>query len=177
MLRFSALGWPNEQKFGELLTWPKVITPSKNWTNLSMESWETQHLKAKNTNLNLNAGHCPSPSSTRSSQGLITRYVGQQPLGGSVVLSGASLWRLGWDTVLFAYKVHGYKALPPSYMVNYLVVPTKTMFTQWCIFLSQKVREISRFFVAPPTRVRPRPPRNISRAKFKFLLINLHHWV
>ena len=32
-------------------------------------------------------------------------------------------------------------------------------YTQWCIFLSQEVREISRFFVAPPTRVRPRPPR------------------
>ena len=47
--------------------------------------------------------------------------------------------------------------------------------TQWCRFLSQEVREISRIFVAPPTRVRPRPPRDISRAKFKFLLINLHH--
>ena len=49
--------------------------------------------------------------------------------------------------------------------------------TQWCRFLSQEVSEISRFFVAPPTRVRPRPPRDISRAKFKFLLINLQHWV
>ena len=47
--------------------------------------------------------------------------------------------------------------------------------TQWCIFLSQEVSEISRFFIAPPTRVRPRPPRDISPAKFKFLLINLHH--
>ena len=47
--------------------------------------------------------------------------------------------------------------------------------TQWCRFLSQEVREISRFFVAPPMRVRPRPPRDISRTKFKFLLINLHH--
>ena len=49
--------------------------------------------------------------------------------------------------------------------------------TQWCIFLSQEVREISRFFVAPPMRVRPRPPRGISSARFEFLLINLHHWV
>ena len=47
--------------------------------------------------------------------------------------------------------------------------------TQWCIFLSQEVREISRFFVAPATRVRNRPPRGISRAKFEFLLINLRH--
>ena len=44
MLRFSALCGPNEQKFGEPLTWPKVITPSKILSNLS---WETQHLKGK----------------------------------------------------------------------------------------------------------------------------------
>ena len=56
-------------------------------------------------------------------------------------------------------------------------VGNTTRITQWCRFLSQEVREISRFFVAPPTRVRPCPPRDISRAKFKFLLINLHHWV
>ena len=49
--------------------------------------------------------------------------------------------------------------------------------TQWCRFLSQEVREISCFFVAPPTRVRPRLPSDISCAKFEFLLINLHHWV
>ena len=49
------------------------------------------------------------------------------------------------------------------------------VYTQWCRFLSQEVREISRFFVAPPTQVRPRPPRDISRAKFKLFLINLHH--
>ena len=47
MLCFSALCGPNEQKFGELLTWPKVITPSKFLPNLSTERWETQHLKAK----------------------------------------------------------------------------------------------------------------------------------
>ena len=47
MLRFSALCGPNEQKFGELLTSPKVITPSKFLPNLSTESWETQHLKGK----------------------------------------------------------------------------------------------------------------------------------
>ena len=43
----QALCGPNGQKFGELLTWPKVITPSKFLPNLSTESWETQHLKAK----------------------------------------------------------------------------------------------------------------------------------
>ena len=47
MLRFSALCGPNEQKFGELLTWPKVTTPSKFLPNLSTDSWETQHLKGK----------------------------------------------------------------------------------------------------------------------------------
>ena len=47
MLRFSALCGPNEQKFGELITWRKAITPSKFLPNLSSESWETQHLKAK----------------------------------------------------------------------------------------------------------------------------------
>ena len=38
MLRFSALGGPNEETFGELLTWPKVITPSKCLPNQSTES-------------------------------------------------------------------------------------------------------------------------------------------
>ena len=47
MLRFSAFCGPNEQKFGELLTWPKVVTPSKILPNPSTESWETQHLKGK----------------------------------------------------------------------------------------------------------------------------------
>ena len=47
MLRFSALCGPNEQKFGELLNWPKVMTPSKFLPNPSTESWETQHLKGK----------------------------------------------------------------------------------------------------------------------------------
>ena len=46
-LCFSALCGPNEQKFGELLTWPEVITPSKFLPNLFTESWETQHLKGK----------------------------------------------------------------------------------------------------------------------------------
>ena len=47
MLGFSTLCGPNEQKFGTLLTWPKVISPSNFLPNLSTESWETQHLKAK----------------------------------------------------------------------------------------------------------------------------------
>ena len=47
MLRFLALCGPNEQKFGELLTWPKVISPPKLLPNLFTESWETQHLKGK----------------------------------------------------------------------------------------------------------------------------------
>ena len=47
MLRFSALCGPNEQKFGEVLTWPKVISPPKWLPNLFTESWETQHLKRK----------------------------------------------------------------------------------------------------------------------------------
>ena len=43
--------------------------------------------------------------------------------------------------------------------------------TQWCRFLSQEVR----FFVALPMWL---PPcHNISGAKIKCLLINLHHWV
>ena len=49
MLRFSALCGPNEQKFGELLTWPKVITPSKCLPNLSTESWETQTFEGEKT--------------------------------------------------------------------------------------------------------------------------------
>ena len=40
--------------------------------------------------------------------------------------------------------------------------------TQWCRFLSQDISEISRFFVAPPTRVRPRPPREIQIFTHKF---------
>ena len=47
MLRFSTLCGPNEQKFGELLTWHKVIILSTILPNLSTESWETQHLKVK----------------------------------------------------------------------------------------------------------------------------------
>ena len=47
MLRFSALCGQNEQKLGELLTWPKVISLPKVMPNLSTESWETQHLKGK----------------------------------------------------------------------------------------------------------------------------------
>ena len=47
MFCFSNLCGPNEQKFGELLTLPKVITPSKNLPNLSIGSWKTQHLKEK----------------------------------------------------------------------------------------------------------------------------------
>ena len=49
MFCFSALCGPNEQKFGELLTWPKVISPPPQiFPNLSIESaWETQHLKGK----------------------------------------------------------------------------------------------------------------------------------
>ena len=47
MLRISALCGPNEQKFGELLTWPRVISSSNLLPNLSTESWETQHLKAR----------------------------------------------------------------------------------------------------------------------------------
>ena len=35
---FSALGGPNEQKFGELLTRPKVISPPKILPILSTES-------------------------------------------------------------------------------------------------------------------------------------------
>ena len=47
MLRFSAFCAPNEQKIGEFLTWPKVISPPKFPPNLSIESWEMQHLKGK----------------------------------------------------------------------------------------------------------------------------------
>jgi len=58
MLRFSALCGPNEQKFGEILTWPKVISRPKFLPNLSTESWETQHWKGKNANLNYISGFC-----------------------------------------------------------------------------------------------------------------------
>jgi len=39
-LRFSALCWPNQQKFGTLLTWPKVISPPKYLPNLSTDGQE-----------------------------------------------------------------------------------------------------------------------------------------
>ena len=47
MLRLSALCGPNKQTFCEILTWPKVISPSNFLPNLFSESRETQHLKAK----------------------------------------------------------------------------------------------------------------------------------
>ena len=62
-----------------------------------------------------------------------------------------------------------------SYELSHCFTHVQYPTTQWCIFLSDEVREISRFSVAPPTRVRPRPPRSISCARFEFVLINLHH--
>ena len=117
MLRFSTLCGPNEQKFGEILTWLKVITPSKFFPNLSTESWLTQHLKGKNTNLNLNSGlwsspvillwanvfwpHFPLPSRNRqtaSGKGGIStagRWIGSKPTSKAVLPtpdSSSALW-------------------------------------------------------------------------------------
>ena len=50
MLRFSALCGPNEQKFGELLTWPKVMSPPKFLPNLSTDGQDNATFEAKNTN-------------------------------------------------------------------------------------------------------------------------------
>ena len=48
--RFSALWWPNQQKFGTLLTWPKVISPPKNLPNLSADGQENATFSLKFTN-------------------------------------------------------------------------------------------------------------------------------
>ena len=54
MLCFLALRGPNEQKFVELLTCPKVISPPIFFPNLFTEIRETQHLKAKKHKLKFN---------------------------------------------------------------------------------------------------------------------------
>ena len=46
----KALCWPNQQKFGTLLTWPKVISPPKNLPNLSKDDQENVTFSLKLTN-------------------------------------------------------------------------------------------------------------------------------
>ena len=60
-LRFSALCWPNQQKFGTLWTWPKVIKPPKNFPNLSTDGQENTTFSLKVTN-----PHASIPSSAHS---------------------------------------------------------------------------------------------------------------
>ena len=57
-LHFSALCWPNPQKFGTLWTWPKVISPPKNFPYLSTDGQENATFSLKVTN-----PHASIPSS------------------------------------------------------------------------------------------------------------------
>ena len=60
MLCFSALCWPNEQKFGELLTWPKVIYLPQKFCQICPQTAEKSNIwRRKNANLNLNSGLWP----------------------------------------------------------------------------------------------------------------------